>query len=152
VPGRSALSRRRLDAEPLGACIPAGHRLVGDQMIDPGRLSGDALIWMPRSANPELHDYVLSALAAAGFRAGAVESPGTMGAAFALVAGGYGFTLAGESEVCEAAATLPLVWRPFSGVTVTVETWAVWPQDGGNPAVAQILQALSEVTPARQGC
>lgn len=153
VPERSPLSRRRIDAEPLGACIPAGHRLAGSRTIDPGRLSGGALIWMPRSANPELHDYVLSTLTAAGFRAGAVESPGTIAAAFALVAEGYGFTLAGESEVNEAAATLPLVWRPLTGVTMIVETWAVWSQEGGNPAVAQILEALSEVAPApHQGC
>jgi DNA-binding transcriptional LysR family regulator len=151
VPERSPLSRRRLGAEPLGACIPAGHRLAGSLAIDPGRLSGDALVWMPRSANPELHDYVLATLAAAGFRAGTVESPGTMAAAFVLVAEGYGFTLAGESEVNEAAAALPLVWRPFTGVTLIVETWAVWSQDGGNPAVAQILEALSEVASAPPG-
>jgi hypothetical protein len=74
-----------------------------------------------------------------------------MAAAFVLVAEGYGFTLAGESEVNEAAATLPLVWRPFTGVTLIVETWAVWSQDGGNPAVAQILEALSGVASAPPG-
>jgi DNA-binding transcriptional LysR family regulator len=151
VPRDSRLARWRFDVEPLGACLPARHPLAGHPAAAPARLSGEPLFWIPRSASPELYDHVLGALAAVGFQAPAVESPGTMAAAFALVADGHGWTLAGESEVIEAAATLPLVWRPLLGCDLMVETWAVWSSEGGgSPGVAQMVAVLGEVALQRQ--
>jgi len=106
---------------------------------------------MPRSSNPEMYDQVLATLAAAGLRAGSVESAGTTSATFALVAGGYGWTLACESDVAEAAVAQPVAWRPLAGVDLAAETWAAWPRQGSGPAVARVVDVLAEIVPsARQ--
>lgn len=70
VPSGASVQRRLLDAEPLGVCLPAGHRLARSRAVRPGRLGGEPLIWMPRSSNPELYDRVLVTLAAAGLQPG----------------------------------------------------------------------------------
>jgi DNA-binding transcriptional LysR family regulator len=147
IPSRCLVQRRLLDAEPLGACLPSGHRLARGRAVRPGRLTGQPLLWMPRSSNPEMFDQVLATLAAAGLRADSVESAGTTSATFALVAGGYGWTLACESDVAEASAAQPVAWRPLAGVDLAAETWAAWRRDAG-PAVARVVDVLAEIVPA----
>jgi hypothetical protein len=53
--------------------------------------------------------------------------------------------------VTEAAATHPLVWRPLSGVDLVAETWAVWPPKSAGPAVAQVVDVLTDIVPATHG-
>jgi DNA-binding transcriptional LysR family regulator len=149
VPERSTLDRRLLAREPLGACLPASHRLVRSRKIAPRRLSGEPLMWMPRSASPEFYDRVLGTLAAVGLETESVESAGTTSATFALVAGGYGWCLACEAEVRDALDASALAWVPLSGVDLTAETWAVWSAHEASPLVAQLLEVLGDVVPAR---
>jgi DNA-binding transcriptional LysR family regulator len=147
VPKGSALDRRLLAREPLGACLPVAHRLARSRRIAPRRLSGEPLMWIPRSASPEFYDHVLGTLAAAGLETQWVESAGTTSASFALVAGGYGWFLACEAEVREAADAHALAWVALSGVDLTADTWAVWSAQQASPLVAQILEVLSDVVP-----
>jgi DNA-binding transcriptional LysR family regulator len=148
VPERSALTRRLLAREPLGACLPSAHRLATSRRIAPRRLSGEPLMWMPRSASPAFYDHVLGTLAAAGLETESVESPGTTSASFALVAGGYGWSLACEAEVRDAAEAPALAWVLLSGVDLAAETWAVWSGLRANLLVAQVVEVLSDVVPA----
>jgi DNA-binding transcriptional LysR family regulator len=148
IPSRCLVQRRRLDTEPLGVCLPPGHRLARGRVVRPARLNGQPLLWMPRSSNPELYDQVLATLAAAGLRAESVESAGTTSATFALVAGGYGWTLACESDVAEAASAPLVAWRPLAGVDLAAETWAAWPRQGADPAVGQVIDILADIVPA----
>lgn len=149
VPGRSALERRLLAREPLGACLPVAHRLARSRRIAPGRLSGEPLMWMPRSASPEFYDHVLGTLAGAGLETQWVESAGTTSATFALVAGGYGWCLACQAEVRGAADGEALAWVALSGVDLSAETWAVWSAPEASPLVAQVVEVLSDVVPTR---
>jgi DNA-binding transcriptional LysR family regulator len=146
VPSASSLPRRLLDGEPLGACLPAGHALARDAQVRPADLSGQPLLWMPRSANPEMYDQVLATLAAAGLSAEPVRSGGSASASFALVAAGYGWTLACASDVAEAAEQGKLIWRTLAGVSLTAETWAVW-RPAAPAAVADVLDVLTEIVP-----
>lgn len=148
VPSGASVQRRLLDAEPLGVCLPAGHRLARSRAVRPGRLGGEPLIWMPRSSNPELYDRVLVTLAAAGLQPGPAESTGTASATFALIAGGYGWTLACASDVAWAADPAQLAWRPLAGLDLTAQTWAVWPHAGGGPAIAWVVDLLADIVPA----
>jgi DNA-binding transcriptional LysR family regulator len=101
---------------------------------------------MPRSANPEMYDRVLATLAAAGLSAESVRSGGSASASFALVAAGYGWTLACASDVAKAAEQSNVTWRPLAGVSLTAETWAVW--SAATPAtVADVLDVLTEIVP-----
>jgi DNA-binding transcriptional LysR family regulator len=144
VPSASTLPRRLLDAEPLGACLAADHPLARNAHVRPSELSGQPLLWMPRSANPEMYDRVLAMLAAAGLSAESVRSGGSASASFALVAAGYGWTLACASDVAEAAGQSAVTWRPLAGVSLTAETWAVW--SSAAPAAA-VLDVLTEIVP-----
>ena len=148
VPDRSTVDRRLLAREPLGACLPRAHRLARSRRIAPRRLSGEPLMWMPRSASPEFYDHVLGTLAAAGLETESVGSAGTTSATFALVAGGYGWCLTCEAEVRDAVEASALAWVPLSGVDLTAETWAVWSAQQASPLVASLLEVLSEVVPA----
>ncbi len=153
VPSASAVARRLLDAEPLGACLPAGHRLARGGAIRPDQLTGEPLLWMPRSANPEMYDQVLVTLAAAGLKIESVQSAGTVTASFALVADGFGWTLACEADVAAAADAVAIVWQPLTGVSLTAETWAVWSSAPtgsavAGSAVAQVLDVLAEMMAA----
>ena len=150
VSRRSPVVRRLLGSEPLGACLPAAHPLSASRKIAPARLSGEQLMWMPRSSNLELYDEVLEILAAAGFEANSVESAGTTAATFALIADGYGWGLACQSEVAEATTDHPLAWVPLSGVELVAETWAVWSRKAANPAVAGIVEVLAAVMSTTQ--
>jgi DNA-binding transcriptional LysR family regulator len=149
LPSASRLSRRLLDSEPLGACLPAGHRLAGADTVPPGRLSGEPLLWMPRSANPEMYDRVLATLAAAGLRAESVQSAGSASASFALVAGGYGWTLACSSDLAQAAERDAVSWRPLAGVSLPAETWAVW-SPAATVAVKPVLDVLADIVPGQR--
>ena len=146
VPSASTLPRRLLDAEPLGACLAADHPLARNAHVRPSELSGQPLLWMPRSANPEMYDRVLAMLAAAGLSAESVRSGGSASASFALVAAGYGWTLACASDVAEAAGQSAVTWRPLAGVSLTAETWAVW-SSAAPAAVADVLDVLTEIVP-----
>jgi DNA-binding transcriptional LysR family regulator len=146
VPSASRLPRRLLDSEPLGVCLPSDHRLARGEQVRPAELSGQPLLWMPRSANPEMYDRVLATLAAAGLSAESVRSGGSASASFALVAAGYGWTLACVSDMAEAAEQNNLTWRPLAGVSLTAETWAVWPAVASS-AVVDVLDVLTEIVP-----
>ena len=146
LPSASRLPRRLLDAEPLGACLAASHPLARDPHVRPADLSGQPLLWMPRSSNPEMYDRVLATLAAAGLSAESVRSGGSASASFALVAAGYGWTLACTSDLADAAEQGKLTWRPLAGVSLTAETWAVWPASA-RAAVADVLDVLTEIVP-----
>lgn len=149
VPSASTLPRRLLDTEPLGACLPSARGLARKKVVRPAELSGLTLMWMPRSANPEMYDRVLTTLAAAGLRPESVQSGGSTSASFVLVAGGYGWTLACASDVARAAEQTALTWHPLAGVSLTAETWAVWSRSAA-AAVTDVLDVLEEIVPASQ--
>jgi DNA-binding transcriptional LysR family regulator len=150
VPERSGVVRRLLASEPLGACLPVGHRAQGGAGIVPASLMGEQLLWMPRSSNPEYYDGVLAVLREAGLDVGTVEAPGTAAASMALVASGYGWCLACPSEVAAAVSEHAVIWLALDGVELVAETWAVWSRNGAGAAVARVVDVLAElVGPAR---
>jgi DNA-binding transcriptional LysR family regulator len=93
-----------------------------------------------------MYDGVLAMLAAAGLSAESVRSGGSASASFALVAAGYGWTLACASDMAETAGQSAVTWRPLAGVSLTAETWAVWSSTGPD-TVADILDVLTEIVP-----
>lgn len=145
VPERSGVMRRLLSSEPLGACLPVGHRAAAGAVVEPASLAGEQLLWMPRTSNPEFYDRVLTALREAGLEVGTVESPGTAAASMTLVASGYGWCLACRSEVASAVTELPVTWLAFDGVELVAETWAIWSRNGAGSAVAQVVDVLDEL-------
>ncbi len=150
IPEGSPVARRLLDSEPLGACLPQGHPLARRRGVRPDQLSGEQLMWMPRRANPELYDEVLSTLSAAGFEWQSVESAGTTSASFALVAETLGWSLACESDVSAAAGQLPLTWVRLTGVELIANNWVIWAPTENNPLVAQVIEVLAEILPSER--
>jgi DNA-binding transcriptional LysR family regulator len=141
VPERSPVMRRLLASEKIGACLPADHPAAAGTVVEPGALAGEQLLWMPRVANPDYYDQVLSHLREVGLDVRTVESPGTAAASQALVASGYGWSLACRSEVTEPT----LRWLPLAGLEIVAETWAVWSRDGAGAAVGRVVEILTDL-------
>ncbi len=145
VPEGSGVMRRLLASENLGACLPVGHRAAVGAPLEPGSLVGEQLFWMPRTSNPEYYDRVLALLGEAGLEVGAVESPGTSVASMELVACGYGWCLACQSEVTATVTEHPLTWQAFDGIELVADTWAVWSRSGASSDVAQVVDVLADL-------
>lgn len=139
VPNQSAVMRRLLASEAIGACVRVDHPAATGTVVHPRALSGEQLLWMPRVANPDYYDQVLSRLREVGLEVGMVESPGTSGASQALVASGYGWCLACPSEVTDPGVR----WLPLAGVELLAETWAVWSGDGAGADVSRVVEVLA---------
>jgi DNA-binding transcriptional LysR family regulator len=143
IPPYSRVSRRLLVTEPLGVCLPTNHPLAKSATIRAAALSGLPMIWMPRSANPDLYDEVVSALVAAGLQLDAVESAGNILSTLELVSQGLGWALACESEVVGGAPGV--IWKRLANIELVAQTWAVWPAKGTSDLTRQALDALLEL-------
>jgi DNA-binding transcriptional LysR family regulator len=62
--------------ERLAAFLPPGHRLAGMEALSPADLESEALLSLPRAANPALYDAVVAATDRAGYRFRAVRETG----------------------------------------------------------------------------
>lgn len=141
VPERSTVMRRLLASELIGACLPVDHPAAAGTVVEPGALAGEQLLWMPRVANPDYYDQVVSRLREVGLDVGTVESPGTSAASQELVASGYGWCLACPSEVADPGVR----WLPFAGVELVAETWAVWSRNGASAGVDRVVEVLADL-------
>jgi DNA-binding transcriptional LysR family regulator len=141
VPERSAVKRRLLAREQIGACLPVDHRAATGEVVEPRMLAGEPLLWMPRAANPDYYDQVLSRLREVGLDVATVESPGTSAASQALVASGYGWCLACFSEITQPGVRC----LPLAGVDLVAETWAVWPRSGATEMVGHVVDVLADL-------
>ena len=85
--------------EALAACLPAGHRLAGRQVIRPADLHDETLVCSGRSINPGAYERALDRFAAAGYRFRRVEATGaTSGRDLVFsIASGRGIALAPPS-------------------------------------------------------
>ncbi len=103
---------RGVSLEPLRrdqviAALPEDHPLAGRQRVNLRDLSGDALIFFPRSASPVLHDALMPVLSEAGLDKKIHQQVRSTPTMLLMVAAGLGWALVAES-----------VRRlPFSGVS-----------------------------------
>jgi DNA-binding transcriptional LysR family regulator len=146
VPQAADLSHRVLERLPLGVALPAGHRLARRRAIRARELTGETLIWVARSAEPQLHDEVMSALRAAGYHPGATQHPPTVDTSLNLVAAGLGVSLKLRHEL-EQAPRRGVVWRPLADVELSIPTAFVWRRGDRSPMLAALRRAAHLASP-----
>jgi DNA-binding transcriptional LysR family regulator len=140
VPESADLVHQLLERLPLGVALPTGHRLARRRTIPARELTGEMLIWVARSAEPQLHDEVISALRAAGYVPGATQHPPTVDTSLNLVAAGLGVSLKLRHEL-EQAPRRGVVWRPFADVELSISTALVWRRGDQSPTLAALRRA-----------
>lgn len=146
VPRDAALAAQELERLPLGVALPSGHRLARRRTVRPRDLTGETLIWVSRSAEPVLHEQVMSALAGAGYRPGPTQHPPTVETSLNLVAAGLGVSLKLRHEL-DQAPRRGVVWRPLGDVELTVPTALVWRRGDRSPLLTALRRAAGVPSP-----
>ena len=144
----------RVDAAPLyrgdrlQLFVPVTHRLAAQHVVALDDLAGEVLVVVPRSAEPGLHDRVMSVAVRDGrpFREVREAPGGDPRDLLFAVAGGRGialaprFTLRTVGDIGDAVAALEL--RP---VVRTPDTLVAWSARGTTPALAPVHDAARAI-------
>ena len=86
------LATERVLQEPVGAVLPAGHRLAGAEQLDLAELADEPWVLTPRSSWEPWHRKYDQDFAAAGFSPNIVQRGTSVQSLLALVAAGVGVT------------------------------------------------------------
>ena len=129
--GGTGLERERVyRGEPLVVVVSLGHRAAQSESVRLQDLAGDVLLVAQRSAEPGLHDRVITVATGGGVRFRAIrEAPGpdTRDLLFA-VASGHGVTFAPRSVLrCVGDLATAVVTRPLQAPAMTPDTIVAWP-------------------------
>jgi DNA-binding transcriptional LysR family regulator len=107
------LTSQTIMREPTVAALPGGHPLSTLKRIPVARLSTEPFVLFPREQAPELHDAIMSAIAADGRLPRIVQEVAEMQTIIGLVASGMGVSLVPGSV--QALARTGVVYRPVVG-------------------------------------
>jgi DNA-binding transcriptional LysR family regulator len=146
VPQEADLGCQLLERLPLGVAVPSGHRLARRRAVRPRDMTGENLIWMSESAEPALHEHVMSALIGAGYRPGPTQHPPTVDTSLNLVAAGLGVSLKLHHEL-DQAPRRGVAWRPLADVDLSVPTALVWRRRDDSPMLAALWKAARLAVP-----
>jgi DNA-binding transcriptional LysR family regulator len=127
----TGLKRERIyRGEPLVAVVALGHRAARSETVRLQDLAGDVLLVVRRSAEPGLHERVITAATSdsAAFRA-IREAPGPdIRDLLFAVASGHGVTLAPRSVLrCVGDLGTAVVTRPLQALALMPDTIVAWP-------------------------
>jgi DNA-binding transcriptional LysR family regulator len=127
----TGLERERIyRGEPLVAVVSLGHRAAGSETVRLQDLAGDVLLVVRRSAEPGLHERVITAATSDGAAFRAIrEAPGPdIRDLLFAVASGHGVTLAPRSVLrCVGDLGTAVVTRPLQALALMPDTIVAWP-------------------------
>ncbi|MQA97414.1 MAG: LysR family transcriptional regulator, partial [Streptosporangiales bacterium] len=115
--------------EPVAAAIPAEHPLAAYDSIPLAALRGEPLVMIPRTQEPELHDYYVALCQEAGFSPRIVHGVTTTLVAVGLAASGVGIAFVPEST--RVMAREGVVYRPLRDPQPRFRLAAAWRGDPG---------------------
>jgi DNA-binding transcriptional LysR family regulator len=117
---QSELIVRPLMHEPLIACLPAGHRLIAKQSIEPADLENEPMIAVGRRALPGRHKEIVEYFESEGVYLKFVSDAYLPKEALWLVSRGIGLTLMTRSSAVPIRSDI--VIRPLSSQFLTVKS------------------------------
>lgn len=131
----------RVQRESLVVAVPAGHRLVAQEVVHLDQFNGEILVTYPPVEGPYFHGMITGLLQAAGVYPASIQYITQTHAILALVAAGIGVALVPQSG----GACLPagVVLRPIGGAEgVRADLVMAWPEESGNPVCASVLRTI----------
>lgn len=128
--------------EPVMLALPAGHPLAALAEVPLAALRDEEFAMIPRSQEPELHDYYLACCAEAGFSPRMVHEVSTTLVAVGLVAAGAGVAFVPSSTAV--VARCGVVYRPLRHPAPLLRLAAVWRPDPG-----PVLRSFLDLRPWR---
>jgi hypothetical protein len=134
-------------AERLCAFVPVGHRLASRSPLAPGDFEQETLLVAPRAIDPPLHDRLMAALDAAGFRFRAMREAGGGHPRDVLlaVAEGRGVAIAAASTLEVVGGTGTIVARvEIAPVLPGPDTLIAWRADD-EPRLGELIAAAREL-------
>lgn len=136
------LQTRLLLAEPLGAVLPAGHRLAASASVDVAELREEPFITTTTSGGSALLQTTMRQCADAGFRPRVLQEASDPYVVLLLVAAGVGVSLVTESI----APMMPpgAVFRPLRDATVRLEHGVAWSERSGSTALHAVLDLMDQ--------
>jgi DNA-binding transcriptional LysR family regulator len=143
---KPGMSEQVLRRERLIAVLPDRHPLAGQSEIDLSDLSGDPFVMHFSGHRSSMHEHVLAACAAAGFRPDPVTEVGETATLVVFVAAGMGVALVPEpvrSLTLEGVAYVELAHPPT--VDLAIATRA----GDDNPAISRVAAIIGRVSDGR---
>jgi DNA-binding transcriptional LysR family regulator len=110
--------------EPVMLALPSDHPLTALDAVPLGALSGEAFVMIPRSQEPELHDYYIALCQEAGFSPYLVHEVSATLVGVGLVASGVGVAFVPSST--RVMARTGVTYRPLRDPTPRFRLAAVW--------------------------
>lgn len=135
------LAALALPAETLVACLPAGHPLAGEALLDLRALADEAFVMFTRDVAPAHHDHVVATFSRAGIHPRMVHATRQWLTVVALVAGGLGVALVPASVARSGAAGVrfvPLAQPATLGVGLLA--WSAAPGADGGAVLASFVE------------
>lgn len=127
----TGLERERIyRGEPIAAVVSLGHRAARSETIRLQDLAGDVLLVARRSAEPGLHERVITATGSDGVPFRAIrEAPGAdIRDLLFAVASGHGVALAPRSVLrCVGDLGAAVATRPLQAPAMMPDTFVAWP-------------------------
>ncbi len=132
------LETKTIFAEPMVVVLPRKHRLANAAKVKMADLASENLISFPREIAPLYFDYIVSLFRMAGYELRITQQISHIPTMFALIAFGFGFTLAPASQQ-EFMQYKDIVFRPLAEETPLVEMGIIYKKGSKSPLVASFL-------------
>ena len=123
--------------ETVVVAMPVGHRFAELDAVPMAALRDEALVMIPRTQEPELHDYYVALCQEAGFSPRIVHEVTTTLVAVGLVAAGVGVAFVPYST--QAMVRSGMVYRPLCDPTPRFRLAATW-RGSPDPLLAAFLR------------
>lgn len=130
--------------EPYLIALPAEHRLAGGERVELAALADTPLVLFPRAMSPDLHDAMLAACRAAGYRPETIREAVSKRTALAMVAAGLGAAFLPASMAAQGRRGATFL--PVSGLLPQVELFLAW-RDGVAPLADRFLALAGRDAP-----
>lgn len=130
-------------AEEMVVALPRDHKLARAPRIRMADLALENLIAFPRDVAPSYFDYIVSLFRMAGHELKITQQISHIPTMFALIASGFGFTLAPASQegILEYKG---VVFRPLAEKTPLIELGLIRKKDNASALVASFLALFPE--------
>jgi len=129
-----------LREEPLGAALPAAHRLAARRALPWSALREEPLIILARREGMGLHDAVLAGCRRAGFMPRLAHSPSLIGTVLSYAEAGEGLAVVTDSVISPASPLRFIPLRP----AMTVPLVLAWSDQDDSPPVRRFRELLLE--------